>query len=108
MWSWQPSRKGCNSQGGGGLIQEESDSMEAVSAIKEDAADYFSLGFIVSDVVEFASEFSGCTFRMFSRTCNGVVHRLASLSLIHSDSVVWFEESPDVIQGDLDHDMYSL
>ncbi|KAB2629015.1 hypothetical protein D8674_033810 [Pyrus ussuriensis x Pyrus communis] len=94
-------RVGC------GSIQVETDSMEAISTCKGDAIDYPSLRFIVSDIEELASEFSGCTFSYVPCTYNGAAHRLIKLSLIHSDSVVWFEEPPDGIRGDLDHDMYS-
>ncbi|KAB2600832.1 hypothetical protein D8674_040734 [Pyrus ussuriensis x Pyrus communis] len=76
-------RVGC------GSIQVETDSMEAISTCKGDAIDY------------------ECTFLYVPRTYNGAAHRLVKLSLIHSDSVVWFEEPLDGIRGDLDHDMYS-
>lgn len=73
-------RVGC------GSIQVETDSMEAISTCKGDAIDYPSLRFIVSDIEELASEFSGCTFSFVPCTYNGAA---------------------DGIRGDLDHDMYS-
>lgn len=82
--------------------------MEAVSACKSTANAPSSLGFIVADIVEFASEFNGCAFEYVPCTCNGVAHFLAKLSLSHIDPIIRFEEPLDVIKGVIDHDMYSL
>lgn len=58
-------RVAAHNEGGGGLIQEESDSMEDVSAVKEDATDYFSLGFIFLILLSSRKSLVGVRSRMF-------------------------------------------
>ena len=72
----------------------ESDSLDVVELVNKRTSYMSEIFWVISEILENRKNFQNFKAQHIPRTCNGIAHALAKLTLQRNEIVIWLDEFP--------------